>query len=227
MYDPSDRFWYSVKEMPHMSLSVDWKSLQYLAFNLYIECRWLYLKRLNTPFWQMCCAWWQKLTYWTRYINPISCLIFLVSSFVINMLLLIQFLFTCSPTSQKQNWPFYAREEKTETNDPKKMNGHSMCRIQNDAKHCDNFSVVLHTKYLLDSGNIDVNKTMRASYRYALFFVCRNIFIASVCLLSRADGQRDKQYTQDTFAGSHICVLHSIKLPKNEHWHIKGWTMLR
>lgn len=85
-----------------------------------------------------------------------------------------------------------------------------MYRIQNDAKHCDNFSVVLHTKYLLDIGNIDVNKTMRASYQYALFSSVD--FFYSVCLLSRVDGQRDKN-THKT----HLLALTSASFSRSNY----------
>lgn len=99
-----------------------------------------------------------KLTYWTQYINPISCLIFLGSSSVINMQRLIQFLFHmrclffwCS-CEKRHNWPM------------EKKNDRSPCWIRKTMKHCDNFLrcfayQIFVRQYIL----CDVNKTMRAA----------------------------------------------------------------
>lgn len=86
-----------------------------------------------------------ELTYWTQYINPIACLIFLGSSLVINMLLVNLILVHMVPhllhkidrhmtiARERKKWPIAVLNIK--------------CF---ESKHRDNFSVVLHTKYLFD-----------------------------------------------------------------------------
>lgn len=159
-----------------------------------------------------------ELTYWTQYINPIVCLIFLGSSLVINMLLVNLILVHMLPhflhkidrhmtrARERKKWPIAVLNIK--------------CF---ESKHRDNFSVVLHTKYLFD-------KTLWRVSKRCVWPSHPLLSIHSLSLLNFYGFRCHESLAKTVYPDIHMITSatfffrHCIKLPKNEYWHIKGWT---